>query len=253
MLEKKVAVVTGASRGIGRSIAKKLSKDGYRVLLIARNRENLLQLAFELGEQYPDEVVFNCDLSNKTEVKNLINKIKLSFTNIQVLVNNAGYGGDYITLDKITSSDWDNIWDININCVMHLMQLILPMMKESMYGRIINISSILGLHGGIKSAAYSASKHAVIGLTKSIAAEWGKYNITCNAICPGYVDTDMSKSKDAENVIRTILPRIPAGRIGKPDDVANLVSFLIEKKASYINGGVFVVDGGFTANINELS
>lgn len=251
MTERFIAIVTGASRGIGKAIAQQLSKDGFKVILIARNKASLLELASEL-EENPEEVVFDCDLSNPTEVLRLVEHITVKFPVIHTLINNVGYGGPYVPLNEIASEHWTNVWDTNINNVFHLMKAILPKMKKANFGKIINISSILGLHGGSMSTAYSASKHAVIGLTKSIAAEWGKFGITCNAICPGYIDTEMNHVETAEEVIKNLLSRIPVGRMGKPKEIADIVSFLVSEKANYINGGVFVVDGGLTAHVTNF-
>lgn len=250
MKEKFIAIVTGASRGIGKAIAQQLSKDGFRVILIARNKNTLLELASTLEESDPEDTVFSCDLSDQKNTLKLAEKITTQFSVIHTLVNNVGYGGPYVALNEISQNHWQNVWNININSTMYLMRAILPKMKKSHFGRIINISSILGLHGGSMSSAYSASKHATIGLTKSIATEWGNFGITCNAICPGYIDTEMNNTEAAEEIIEKISKKIPAGRLGKPKEIADLVSFLVSDKASYINGGIFVIDGGLTAHIS---
>lgn len=166
-----------------------------------------------------------------------------------ILVNNAGVGGPYHAIDQVSEEEWDWIMNTNVKSMFLFSKYVLPQMKEQGYGRIINLSSIFGVWGGANSAVYSTSKHAILGLTKSIAAEWGPYGITCNAISPGYVKTEMGiQEEQVTDHLARVLERSPVKAIVGTKDIADMVNYLAGPSGSMINGASFVIDGGLSAH-----
>lgn len=243
-----VAVVTGASRGIGAAIATELSRQGFEVALLSRDTALLTRLQEQLavagGRAWP----FVCDISNGKDVEATLEKLEAKLGVPRVLVNNAGAGGPFHRADEVSNEEWDWLFGVNVEAVRDLCRWALPRMKAQGYGRIVNISSIMGLFGGAQSSTYAATKHALVGYSKAIAAEWGPYGITCNAVCPGYIETDMLANADPK-VRARLLERIPTQRFGKPDEVAGLVSFLVGPQSGYVNGSALVMDGGLSAHL----
>lgn len=250
--DPKLALVTGASRGIGAAIAEVLAENGFRVALWARDAEALSRLEQKLTARGAQARSFVCDIGDEAAVNATLAQLEASMGVPGVLVNNAGFGGPFHRVDEVSRAEWDSLFAVNVDAVYYLCRWALPRMKAGGFGRIVNISSILGLFGGERSSTYSATKHALVGYSKTIAAEWGAYGITCNALCPGYIDTEMLSKADPESR-RTLLRRIPAGRFGTPDEVARLVAFLAGPFGGYINGSALVMDGGLSAHLaNEL-
>ncbi len=236
----KVAIITGASRGIGRSIAIALAEEGYNLVLNYRkSREELEELA---GILKTETVLVQGDVSKFDEAENIIKTAKESFGQIDLLVNNAGITKDNLLL-RMTEEDFDAVQNINLkgtfNCTKHVSRI----MIKQRFGKIINIASVVGITGNVGQANYAASKAGVIGFTKSVARELAARNITVNAIAPGFIQSKMTDAI-SEEAKKASLERIPLGKFGKPEDVANVVVFLASEKADYITGQVVQVDGG---------
>lgn len=236
----KVAIVTGASRGIGRAIAIALAEEGYNLVLNYRkSREELEDLASTLKTE---TVLVQGDVSNFADAENIINTAKSTFGQIDLLVNNAGITKDNLIL-RMSEEDFDAVQNINLkgtfNCTKHVSRI---MLKQK-FGKIINIASVVGITGNIGQANYAASKAGVIGFTKSIARELASRSITVNAIAPGFIQTKMTDAI-SEEAKQASLSNIPLGKFGQPEDIANVVVFLASDKANYITGQVIKVDGG---------
>jgi 3-oxoacyl-[acyl-carrier protein] reductase len=232
-VNKNVAIVTGAARGIGASIARHLKEQGYRVAALDLE-----------GTEY------RCDVGQPQSIDAALDEVESKLGTPTVLVNNAGVGGPFHRIDEVSTDEWDWIFSTNVKSVFYFSKLILPKMKALGTGRIVNIASIQGLVGAAQSSTYVASKHAMIGYTRAIAAEWGEYGITCNAVCPGYVDTKMGIQPDQkQDYLKQVLARSPVKRIATPDEIATLVGFLVTPSAAYLNGSVLVADGGITASL----
>lgn len=236
----KVAIVTGASRGIGSAIAIALAEEGYNLVLNYRNsREELEALASTLKTE---TILVQGDVSNFQEAENIISTAKSTFGQIDLLVNNAGITKDNLIL-RMSEEDFDSVQNINLkgtfNCTKHVSRIML----KQRFGKIINISSIVGIIGNVGQSNYAASKAGIIGFTKSIARELASRNITVNAIAPGFIQTKMSGAI-SEEAKQASLAHIPLGKFGQPEDVADVVVFLASDKANYITGQVIQVDGG---------
>ena len=243
MLSGKCAVVTGAGRGIGKAIALKLAEEGAKIVINSRNSEKEAQeLVAAIESKGGKALAIKADVSKFDEAENLLKTAKDTFGSLDILVNNAGITKDNLML-RMKEEDFDSVIATNLkgcfNCIKHVS----PIMLKQKSGTIINISSIVGLVGNAGQANYAASKAGVIGLTKSMAKELGTRGITVNAVAPGYIDTDMTEVL-SQKVKDAIMDNIPLKRMGKTDDVANLVAFLASDKAAYITGQVIHVDGG---------
>ncbi|MEH7456045.1 3-oxoacyl-ACP reductase FabG [Bacillus pseudomycoides] len=240
-LNGRTAVVTGAAQGIGKEIASTFAKLGAKVLISDVNEEKLRETTNELVEQGYKVSLYACDVSNQSEAKSLIEYAVQTFGGLHILVNNAGVTRDAM-LHKMEKAAWEQVMQVNLTGVFYCMQPALLYMRQQQYGRIINISSI-SWQGNIGQANYAATKAGVIGLTKTAAKEGGGFGITCNAICPGVIDTNMTKTIP-DKVKEKMVGGIPVGRIGTPQDIANAASFLASDYASYITGEILHVSGG---------
>jgi len=240
---KKTAFVTGSSRGIGKAIAIYLAKSGYRIVLHASHKSSALLVTEKELKKFDALAATVCfDVSDKTSVQlscvSILNKVKT----VDVLVNNAGITRDK-TFIKMSDEEWDNVVKTNLYGPFYVTKQLLPVMKKRAFGRIINISSIMA-QGAFGQSNYAAAKAGVIGMTKSLALEVAKYNITVNAICPGYIDTEINKILPGK-YRKQLLKRIALGRIGKPEEIASMVLYLVSKESSYITGAVIDIDGGW--------
>lgn len=246
-LEGKVALITGGSRGIGKSIALKLASLGANVIInYSSNETKANKVVDEIKELGSEGIAIKADVSNVEQAKNLIDEALSKFNKIDILVNNAGITKDNLIM-RMTEEDWDLVLDINLKGSFNVTKSIIRKMIKQKYGSIINISSIVGLTGNAGQCNYSASKAGIIGLTKSLAKEVGKKNIRVNAIAPGFIETDMT-DKLPDKIKAEYIKGIALNKLGQPDDVANAVAFLASDYAKYITGQVIVVDGGLGTN-----
>ncbi|PPR78528.1 MAG: 3-oxoacyl-[acyl-carrier-protein] reductase FabG [Alphaproteobacteria bacterium MarineAlpha2_Bin1] len=238
--EKKVVLLTGAYGGIGKSIAELLVSKGAKVILSGRDEVKLKDLAQELNNKVS---YIKCDLSDLSSVSNLVNQSsELLGDEVNVLINNAGVTMDGLAV-RMSKESWQLPIDINLTSAFLLSKSALkPMMKQK-WGRIVNISSIVGVMGNGGQSNYAASKAGLIGMSKSLAKEVAKRGITINCIAPGYIETPMT-DKIKENQAESILPSIPMGRFGKPEDIANCVAFLVSDESCYITGQTIHINGG---------
>ena len=241
-LTDKVAIVTGASRGIGEAIAKQLSSCGAKIILIARNSDQLVTVKETIISNGGIAESIAGDVSNLNSISEIVTNTIDKWGRIDILVNNAGIARDNIIM-RMKEDDWDSVMNINLKgCFNGIKSVARPMIKNKA-GRIINITSVIGQIGNAGQSNYAASKAGIMGLTKSMAKELGSRNITVNAVAPGYITTDMTNELNDE-VKEQLKSSIPLGRLGTPDDVANLVCFLASDEAGYITGQTFNVDGG---------
>jgi 3-oxoacyl-[acyl-carrier protein] reductase len=241
-MTNRTALVTGASRGIGRACALALAESGARVAVAARNLEQLESLAGEIRSLDREAFVASMDLGDAESIKEAIARIAKDFGPIAILVNNAGITKDGLAM-RMKKPDWDVVIATNLTGAFVAIQQVLPGMRRERWGRIINISSLVGEMGNAGQANYAASKAGLIGLTKSIAQEMGSRNITVNSVAPGYVETDMTQGL-SEELKQRMLANIPLKRMGRPGDVAAAVRFLASEEAGYITGHVLDVNGG---------
>ena len=241
---KKVALITGSSRGIGRAEAIKLAHDGYAVCINCVEREDKAQEAVEqLVSGGCEAMWYKADVSDSTAVKQMVAAIEEKLGAVTLLVNNAGIAKQCLFQD-MTEDYWRHIFDVNLNGAFNTIQAVLPHMLHEHSGCIINTSSIWGQHGASCEVAYSATKHAIIGLTRSLAQELAPTNIRVNCVAPGVIDTDMVQVL-GEETLAALAGDTPVGRLGRPEDIAEIVSFLASDAASFITGQVITSDGGF--------
>lgn len=242
LLKEKVAVVTGASRGIGRAIAIRLARDGANMVVTATTLENVKNIAGEIEKLGRKSVPLAINVSQYNEAEQLIKTTLEHFGKIDILVNNAGITRDNL-LVRMSQEEWDQTIAINLKGTFNCIRAATKTFMKQREGKIINITSVVGIIGNAGQANYCASKAGIIGLTKSVAKELAARNIQVNAVAPGFIDTDMTQ-KLGEEVRTRLLDEIPLGRIGKPEEVASVVSFLASENADYITGQVIHVDGG---------
>ena len=238
-LKDKVAVVTGAARGIGRSIAERFLQEGAAVVIADVAAEAAERTAGELGER---AVGVGADVTDAEQVAALVAKTTERFGRIDILVNNAGITRDTLLM-RMDDRDWQQVLDINLRGAFLVTKAVARGMMKQRYGRIVNISSVVGLMGNAGQANYAASKAGLIGLTKSVARELAPRNITVNAVAPGFIETEMTAALPPE-AREAFLQQVAIKRPGTPDDVAAAVLFLASDEAAYITGQVLVVDGG---------
>ena len=235
----RVALVTGASQGIGRACALKLAQSGATLALAARSQEKLQQLAAEIEAAGNKAAVFPMDASDEDQVKSAFKAVLAQFGKIDILVNNAGITRDQLVM-RMKRADWDSVLNTNLTSAYLCTQHAVGSMLKQRWGRIINITSIFGQMG---QANYAASKAGLIGLTMAIAREVGSRSITCNAVSPGFIETAMTSGL-SDDLKQNAVKMIPLGRVGTPEDVASAVAFLASEEASYITGHVLNVNGG---------
>lgn len=243
MLKNQIAVVTGASRGIGREVALELAKAGaFVVVNYNGSEEAACETSRMIREAGGECVTKKCDVSDYSECEVFMNGIIQKYGRIDILVNNAGITKDNLLM-RMSEADFDQVIDINLKGAFNTMRLVARQMLKQRGGRIINMASVVGVSGNAGQANYAASKAGIIGMTKSVARELASRGITVNAIAPGFIETDMTAVLN-EKVKEAMAGQIPMGRFGKPEDVAKAVKFLASKDAAYITGQVLHVDGG---------
>ena len=243
MLKGKNVIITGGTRGIGREIVLTLAKNGANIAFNYRNYNDELEKLIDEIKGYGVEVFTEkCDVSISNEVENFVKLVKEKFNTIDVLVNSAGITKDGLIL-RMKEEDFDNVIDVNLKGTFNTTKSVSSVMVRQKYGKIINISSVVGIVGNAGQCNYAASKSGVIGFSKSVARELAGRNINVNVVAPGYIDTDMTKVL-SDKVKEETVKSIPMKKVGKPEDVANLVLFLASDLSSYITGQVINVDGG---------
>lgn len=245
LLENKCALVTGASRGIGRAIALKLASEGAKVAInYASRAEAAEEVKSEIEKLGGTAIIYKADVANPDQVAAMIKDVSKEFGTIDILVNNAGITRDGLLL-RMKDEDFDAVLNANLKSMFYTIKNVARLMMKKRSGRIVNMSSVVGLTGNAGQVNYAAAKAGVVGLTKSVAKELAARNITVNAVAPGFIRTDMTKILSDE-VKEKLSESIPLGRMGEAEDIANVVLFLVSDAASYITGQVVTVDGGMT-------
>ena len=237
LLENKVALITGASRGIGKSIATLFAKEGARVIIVATNEEKAKQTAEEIGASYRI-----ADVSKKGEVDQLVANILAEYGSIDILVNNAGITRDGLLM-KMSEKDYDDVLAVNLKSVYNTCQALTRPFLKARKGKIINISSVIGLMGNAGQTNYAASKAGMIGFSKSLALELGSRGINVNCIAPGFIETDMTNALTEEQKT-AIMQKVPLQRLGRAEEIAAAALFLASAHSDYITGQTLTVDGG---------
>jgi 3-oxoacyl-[acyl-carrier protein] reductase len=241
-MHNRVAFVTGASRGIGKACALALADAGARVALAARHKDKLEEVAGEIRSRSAEAYVVELDLASDDSIKNAFAVTAKEFGRIDILVNNAGIARDNLAL-RMRKEDWNAVLETNLTGAFRAIQQVLQGMMRERWGRIINITSVVGEAGNAGQANYAASKAGLIGLTKSMAQEMASRQITVNAVSPGFIETDMTSGLSDE-IKAKVLQAIPLRRLGKAEDVAAAVRFLASEEAGFITGHVLAVNGG---------
>ena len=242
LLKERVALVTGAGRGIGKSIAEAFAKEGAMVLCVSRTESNCKQVAQSIVEQGGRAEAFAMDVADKLSIATVCKTILERYPKIDILVNNAGITRDQLFL-WMKDEDWEQVLFTNLFSAFYLTKAVVRSMVSNRWGRIINMSSVSGISGNAGQANYSSAKAGLIGFTKSLAKELAGRSVTVNAIAPGFIDTNITQSLDTQ-IVEKAKSVIPMKRLGKPDDVANLAVFLASEQSGYITGQVINVDGG---------
>jgi 3-oxoacyl-[acyl-carrier protein] reductase len=235
-------IVTGAGQGIGRSIALKVAQEGGDVVIAEMNQETGVQTTREIEAWGGKAMFVALDVADQRSVQNMVNQVLNIWKRIDILVNNAGFDRG-ATLLKVKEEDWEAVLGVHLKGTLNCIQAVAPHMIENRYGKIVNISSIYGKSGGIAAISYSAAKAGIVGLTKSVARELGRYQINVNVVLPGLILTP-TIAKMAEKYMKMIIDHTPLGRIGQPEEIANVVAFLASDEASFMTGATVEVSGG---------
>lgn len=243
MSEIKTAIVTGGSRGIGRQTVLELARNGYAVAIVYQGNEEkaneTMQMAMAEGAE---AIAIKCDVASMESVTSMVNAVMEKWGRVDVLVNNAGQTADGLLM-RMSEEDFDKIISVNLKGTFNCVKAVTSIMMKQRYGRIVNLSSVVGVTGNAGQANYAASKAGIIGFTKSVAKELGSRGITANCVAPGYVETDMTEVL-SDKIKEAILAQIPMKRCADPKEIASVIGFLVSEKANYITGQVINVDGG---------
>lgn len=254
-LKGKVAVITGASSGIGHAVAELFSRHEAKIAAIAgRNRESVEQLVGKISSAGGEAIALQCDISEEDQIKALINEVIAAYGRIDILVNSAGIIGPAVCIDQMQAADWNRVFQVNVNGTFLCCKHCIPFMQKQASGNVVNLSSTAGLRASLISPCYSATKGAIISLTKSLALAYAKYGIRINCICPGTIETPMATSffnlekddRKRKNLIEKFIDRHPLGRFGTAEDVANGALYLASDVSSFITGINLVIDGGIS-------
>lgn len=247
MLKGKVALVTGASRGIGKAIALELARQGANVAVnFAGSEQKAEEVVAEIKALGSDAIMIKANVANSEEVSQMVKETIDAFGSLDILVNNAGITRDGLIM-RMKESDWDAVINTNLKGVFNCSKAVTRQMMKQRYGRIVNISSVVGVLGNAGQANYVAAKAGVIGLTKSLARELANRNITVNAVAPGFIETDMTNELSDE-MKQELLKQIPLAKLGRSEDIASVVRFLVSDDANYMTGQTLHVDGGMVMN-----
>ncbi len=249
-MKERTAIITGSSRGIGKAIALELAREGYRVAVnyhISREgaREEAREVLAQIESAGGTAIIVGADVATSEGAQKLVDETLAAFGQVDVLVNNVGVNRDQLML-RISDEEWRQVIDTNLNSAFYCSRAALKTMVRKRYGRIINISSVVGISGNAGQAHYAAAKSGLLGFTYSIAREYGRRGITANVIAPGFIQSDMTAALNEEQTAR-IAEGIAAGRLGTPEDVAGVAAFLASDRAEYINAQVIRVDGGLAS------
>lgn len=241
-LKDKVAVITGSTRGIGKAIAQKYAGEGAKVVIIGLSNDEIQASMEDFKANNQQVYGYKMDVTKKAEVEEVFARIISELGTIDILVNNAGITAD-AQLYKMTEDQWDRVISVNLKGVFNCSQEAIKTMREKEYGKIINISSVVGIYGNFGQVNYAATKSGVIGMTKSMAKELGRKNINVNAVCPGFIMTEMTAAMP-EKVLAMMSEKAPLNRLGQPEDIANACLYLASDESSFVTGAVLSVDGG---------
>jgi 3-oxoacyl-[acyl-carrier protein] reductase len=242
-LKGKKAIVTGAGQGIGRSVALKIAQEGGEVVVAEMNRDTGAQTAREVEDRGGKAIFVAVNVADQTSVQNMMNRVLSVWRSVDILVNNAGFDRG-ATLLKVKEEDWEAVLSVHLKGTLNCIQAVAPRMIENRYGKIVNISSIYGKSGGIAAISYSTAKAGIIGLTKSVARELGRYQINVNVVLPGLILTP-TIAKMAEKYQNMVIENTPMKRMGRPEEIANVVAFLASDEASFMTGAAVEVSGGW--------
>ncbi len=243
-LENKVAIITGGTAGIGAAAARKFAQEGAIVTVWARNAAKGQAFVEQMAKEGYKITFDSVDTSKYDDVVAATKRVFDANGKIDILINNAGITNDS-TLKKMTPEQWQSVIDINLTGTFYCTKAVNQYMVEAGWGRIINVSSVVGLYGNFGQTNYVATKAGVIGMTKTLCRELGKKGVTVNAVAPGFIATEMV-AKMPEDVLKGMIAKVPVGRLGNPEDIANAFCFLASDEAAYVNGAVLSVDGGMT-------
>ena len=238
------AIVTGASQGLGRAIASRLGENGARVACVARNPEKLAETVAAITSAGGTAEAMPCDVKSRESVESVVDQVADRWERVDILVNNAGITRDTL-LPRMSDEEWDEVIETNLRGAFLFSRAASRLMMRARYGRIINVSSVSGVMGNPGQTNYSASKAGLIGLTRSLSRELAGRNVTINALAPGFIESEMTAAL-GDVVLQEVEKRIPAKRLGRPEEVADAVIYLASTAASYITGQVLVIDGGMT-------
>lgn len=240
-LKDQVALVTGSGRGIGRAIAERLMAHGAKIVISDINEELCKQTAEELRAAGGDVMAVACNVTVTETIDKLVEEVVGKWSKIDILVNNAGITRDNLMM-RMSEEHWQAVIDTNLTSAFKVTKPVLKVMSKQRYGRIVNIASTTGVHGNFGQVNYAAAKAGLIGFTKTVALEYASRNITSNAVAPGFIDTAMTQAL-GEDIIKKVIEKIPAGRMGTPEDIANAVFFFAQPSSGYITGQVMEVSG----------
>jgi 3-oxoacyl-[acyl-carrier protein] reductase len=248
-LKGKVAIVTGAGGGVGRSISKRLSAEGCKVVLIGRNRDKLTKVAAEIGDK-KNVLSVAADITKEAEVLLALEQTISAFDNVDILVNNAGMITDPVPFHETSEDEWNELMDTNLTGTFRMTKAILPVMMKTSGGSIVNISSVLGIRSipKVPLSVYGVTKAGIIMFTKSIAVEYGQYGIRSNCLCPSTIRSSIIEPYlQDENAKKILESTFPLRRIGEPDDIAGAAAYLCSDDAKWVTGSIMMIDGGLSA------